>query len=83
MVLSPEERELKRAMIACHASQRAVLALFPSRLERFRAAPNYDFSRPPHMGQLYYDGFDWGISGSEWRAGARLAADRLGLDYDF
>ena len=83
MVLSPEQRELKRALLACHPSQQAVLAAFPVRLERFRVAPHYDFIRPPHVGRLYYEQFDWGISGSEWRKEARSAVDKLGLDGGF
>jgi hypothetical protein len=40
----------------------------------FRPAPDYDFSQPPHSGKLYYEHFDWGMSGERWRlfaAGAR------------
>lgn len=79
VVLSSAERELKRRMIACHASQRAVLESFPTRIERFRFAPAYDFSQPPYPGQLYYERFDWGISGSRWRANARAALHSFGL----
>jgi LmbE family N-acetylglucosaminyl deacetylase len=79
VVLSAAERELKRRMIAHYETQRQVLNSFALRLERFRVAPNYDFSRPPHSGKLYYEGFDWGISGADWRANARAATAALGI----
>lgn len=78
-VLSSTQRDLKRRMIARHASQNAVLSCFPIRVERFRRTPTYDFLRPPHCGTLYYERFDWGISGAQWRANARAAAVALGI----
>ncbi len=68
------ERRLKAAMFACYASQHSTLAAFaPGGDERFRAAPGYDFSRPPHAGRLLYESFPWGVrDGAEWRA---LAAE--------
>lgn len=68
IVLSPEEAERKRRMIGCFATQAHVLAPFPLDRERFRPAPAYDFSRPPHEGTLYYERFDWGVDGSRWRS---------------
>lgn len=67
-VLSPEEVERKRRMAARFETQAHALAPFPLDRERFRLAPAYDFSRPPHEGTLYYERFDWGIDGAQWRS---------------
>jgi LmbE family N-acetylglucosaminyl deacetylase len=53
--LSPAEADRKRAMLACHASQSAVIAAFPVGDERVRAAPRHDFARPPHPGARWYE----------------------------
>jgi N-acetylglucosamine malate deacetylase 2 len=58
----------KRAALACFASQRDTLALFDPTRELFRPAPVYDFSQPPHLGQLLYERYDWGMTGERWRA---------------
>ncbi len=71
--LSPEESLRKREMMECFVTQSRVLKVFPSDRERFRPAPAYDFTRPPHDGPPYYDQFDWGIRSGEWQALARLA----------
>lgn len=78
-LLSEEERDLKRRMFACYATQRQVLSAFPIDIERFRPAPAYDFTRPPHPGPLHYESFDWGMTGERWRAlaGEALRALRL------
>jgi LmbE family N-acetylglucosaminyl deacetylase len=76
---SAEEEEAKRRMIECFASQRAVLAAFPLAPERFRRAPAYDFTRPPHPGTLYYERQDWGMTGARWREAAAAALRALGL----
>jgi N-acetylglucosamine malate deacetylase 2 len=77
--LSQEERALKRRMLACFGSQAQVLAAFPLERERFRAAPHYDFSRPPHSGELYYEVMGWG-RGAHWCEQARQALAELGLE---
>ncbi len=74
VVLTEEQRDLKRRMMDCFISQQRVLHLFPPGVEKFRRAPRYDFTRPPHAGDLLYERFDWRISGDEWRAQARDAA---------
>lgn len=71
--LSPESRERKQQMLACFESQQEMLAKFPAGVERFRLAPRYDFSRPPHEGPLFYETQNWGV-GTEWR---RLAMEAL------
>lgn len=72
LVLDERQKSRKRAMMDCHISQRAVLADFPLEREAFRLAPRYDFQIPPHPGALFYERFDWGMTGKAWR---RLAAE--------
>ena len=71
VVLDGAARDLKRRLFDCYATQRGVLQYFPIDVERFRPAPRYDFTRPPHEGTLYYERFDWGMTGERWRALAR------------
>lgn len=75
--LTEAQQRLKRRMVDCFASQAATLAQFPLDRERFRAAPAYDFRRPPHPGQLLYELFDWGMTGTRWRALAEEALATL------
>jgi len=79
LVLDAQARARKRELVACFATQRAVLAQFPIEVERFRPAPAYDFARPPHAGRLFYEHFDWGVDGRRWRDLARAALASLGL----
>jgi N-acetylglucosamine malate deacetylase 2 len=44
--------------------------------ERFRDAPAYDFTRPPHEGPLMYERWNFDLSGAGWRKCA-CAAMRL------
>lgn len=70
----------KRRMLDCFISQRAMRSRLPAQeTERFRAAPEYDFGRPPHRGALFYERFEWGVSGAEWQALARRALRILGV----
>jgi LmbE family N-acetylglucosaminyl deacetylase len=74
--LSVEERERKQRMIDCFTTQHETLAQFRVDRERFRLAPTYDFTRPPHSGMLWYERFDWGTRPDQFRAAAaRLIAD--------
>lgn len=75
--LDEQARALKQRMIECHASQGAVLAPFSRERERFRRAPPYDFTEPPHPGALHYEQHDWGMTGERWRAEAQAARRRL------
>lgn len=75
--LSAAERNLKRRLIGCYRSQRSVLQHVPLDLERFRVAPEYDFSAPPHRGRLLYETFGWEISGARWREHAARALHDL------
>jgi N-acetylglucosamine malate deacetylase 2 len=66
--LSPAERERKRKMFAAYASQKLVLSSFGTDRERFREAPQNNFSRPPHDGKLWYECMGWQMTGEQWRA---------------
>jgi N-acetylglucosamine malate deacetylase 2 len=77
--LSAIERQAKRRMMDAYASQRETLAQFQVAEERFRTAPRYDFTAPPHPGTLHYERIDWGCTGAEWRAHAAAALGELGL----
>jgi len=57
---------LRRAMLEAHASQRAILGLFPWDVERRRAAPRYDFTRRPHPGPLFYETMPWAWTWDRW-----------------
>jgi N-acetylglucosamine malate deacetylase 2 len=64
--LTAEEIQLKQRLFQCFMTQQKVLRWFPLRLEKFRFAPRYDFTRPPHPGQLYYELFAWGLNARRW-----------------
>ena len=70
-------RLLKLRMFACFDSQKEIFDKSPLGPEKFREAPAYDFTLPPHPGKLYYENFDWGFSGESWRALAREAEAKL------
>jgi N-acetylglucosamine malate deacetylase 2 len=78
LYLSLPEQRLKREMLACHATQRQVLAPFSVSTESFRLAPIYDFMRPPDP-PIYYDRFDWGLRSMDWAALASDAIRELNL----
>jgi LmbE family N-acetylglucosaminyl deacetylase len=77
--LAAEEIMRKRRMLDCFVTQRITLAGFPVGVERFRVAPAYDFTEPPHAGGLYYEQFPWGLMGEEWRRLARSGRRVLGV----
>ena len=77
--LSPASRLLKREMLACLETQRHLLTAFLCDVERFRLAPEYDFTRPPHDGPLFYEGFDWGMDGAVWRDLVAMSLAALSL----
>lgn len=63
------------AAIAAHATQAAVIDGWRPEVERWRAAPAYDFAAPPPPAACLYDGFGWAMTSERWRerAGAELA----------
>jgi N-acetylglucosamine malate deacetylase 2 len=77
--LTPAQQAFKLRLFSCFPTQRGVLAGFPVHREAFRVAPSYDFDNPPHAGTLYYEMFEWGMTGDQWRALARAALCQLDL----
>jgi LmbE family N-acetylglucosaminyl deacetylase len=77
--LGEESRSLKHRLFDCFPSQERVLRWFQTEVEKFRLAPQYDFTRPPHEGSLYYELFPWGMKGNLWRELAASALQQLTL----
>ena len=75
--LDQDAQLLKARMFEAFISQRDCLRDFPLQTERFRVAPRYDFTRPPHEGTLDYERFCATICGDEWRVRASRALDLL------
>lgn len=76
-ILSNEERARKDRMIRAFESQARALKVFSAEFETFREAPEYDFNAPPHPGRLFYEGFDWGVTGGLWRKRAAKAMEAI------
>ncbi len=66
-VLSPEESRRKQELLACFVSQSETLRYFRTDIEQYRIAPAYNFGKPPHEGELFYEKFPWGITGAQFR----------------
>jgi N-acetylglucosamine malate deacetylase 2 len=79
LVLDPDDADRKMRMIGAHASQRATLARFEARAERFRKAPDYDFTRPPNGGRVLYERFPWGMTAGRFAELAERANRALGF----
>lgn len=79
IALSASVQRRKRRMIAAHGTQRATLAPFHVRAERFREAPRYDFGALPNGGRLLYEAYPWGLTGADWVRMARAADETLRL----
>lgn len=75
--LDNDAQLLKARMFEAFVSQRDCLRDFPLQAERFRVAPRYDFTQPPHEGTLDYERFCATICGDEWRARASRALELL------
>jgi LmbE family N-acetylglucosaminyl deacetylase len=73
--LPPDDSGRKAAMVACFRTQATILSQFQDKQERFRAAPAYDFTSPPHPGPLNYENWGWSMTGTEWRKRAARALD--------
>lgn len=79
MKLGPEARERKERMLACYRTQKKVLRNFNTREERFRPAPAYNFTSPPHQGRLFYEQFATTVTPQQWLELAQRATHDLGL----
>lgn len=75
--LTAEEKARKHALIACFTTQKETLKGFHDETERYRIAPVYDFSRPPHLGKLLYENYPWGMSSERFCRLAQQARDDL------
>lgn len=62
---SPEELVRKRAMCLEYSSQGDFLSVFKLEREVFRPIAAYDYSRPPHRGELNYERWRWSMSGKD------------------
>lgn len=61
-------KRAKQEWLAGFPSQRRVIEMFPVERELFRPMAAYDFTRPPHSGELYYERRKLGWTWPEWRA---------------
>jgi hypothetical protein len=68
--LPPDAQLIKLRMFEQFVTQRDCLREFPVTGERFRIAPRYVFTSPPHEGTLDYERYCSQICGDEWRARA-------------
>jgi LmbE family N-acetylglucosaminyl deacetylase len=77
LMLDSDALELKKRMFDCFKTQQQTLAQSPLGPEKFRQAPVYDFTRPPHDGKLHYEKLNLGVTGEQWRELAREAEQVL------
>ena len=77
--LNEAQREIKRKMMAAHASQKLVLQYFGTKRERYRKGPEYDFTGAPHDGKLWYECMNWQMTAEHWRelAGEAMAEAKV------
>ncbi len=54
-----DEMKMKRAALALYASEQKNLGDIDVRYESFRPIAQYDYSKPPHEGTLWYERFQW------------------------
>jgi N-acetylglucosamine malate deacetylase 2 len=66
--IAPEPHELavKKQMIDVYQSQTSVWDFVrPGMVETFRPQPEYDYRRPPHLGLLNYEAWQWPMTGDD------------------
>jgi LmbE family N-acetylglucosaminyl deacetylase len=78
--LTSDQRKQKQRLLDCYRTQQSKLKLLRLDQECFRVAPDYDFTVPPHEGDLFFERQGVGISGKRFRALAEEALDELGFD---
>lgn len=78
-ILDRRERARKACALACFASQREMLENFPIGVERFRRAPDYDFSKPAPPSRAWYDDLHWPIDSHAWRQLAMRGMREIGV----
>lgn len=79
VVLTTEEKIQKQQMINCFLTQLEFLMMFSLETESFRQIPEYNFTNPPVNEKLFYEYFDWGMTGERWRKLAEEALIEFGL----
>jgi N-acetylglucosamine malate deacetylase 2 len=79
--LQDDEVALKRCMFQAHISQIETLQRFRTDIERFRAAPDYDFGELPNGGEILYDSRNWTVRSRQWLQLSRGALHDLGLQH--
>jgi LmbE family N-acetylglucosaminyl deacetylase len=80
--LTTQDREVKQRMFESFESQRPLLEQFSMEFERFRPAPRYVFTEPPHEGQLNYERYGNPQRGRVWREHAQRALRVLHMRRD-
>lgn len=60
--LTDAERQRKQTLVACFKTQGEAISNLHDATERFRIAPVYDFTQPPHGGKLHYENYPWGMT---------------------
>lgn len=75
--VSADRLEQKKAALSCFRSQQAVIGWFAPEVERYRAAPSYDFYAS--TGAALYDLWNWPVDSRLWRSQAASALLELGL----
>lgn len=75
--LTDSERQRKQKLVACFETQRETLKGFHDETERFRIAPVYDFTLPPHGGKLLYENYPWGMTAKRFCQLAEEAKHQL------
>jgi LmbE family N-acetylglucosaminyl deacetylase len=80
MKLDAAARARKLHMLACYRTQQKVVRCFSAAEERFRPAPVYNFTAPPHAGPLFYEQLGFGMTAACWRELARAALQELALE---
>ncbi|WP_353643719.1 PIG-L family deacetylase [Mesorhizobium sp. WSM2239] len=80
ILLDEESLAAKRRMLACHVTQRRTLAPFTASVERFRAAPHYNFRKLPNGGRLFYETLPVGFRGKDWPELVHRTVRELGLE---
>lgn len=68
---------LKQRMLKHFVTQKSTLEPFSMQVERFRAAPAYDFSQAPNCGYLLYEQWRLGVTCGEWLWLVEAAAREL------
>lgn len=67
IILNPTQLELRRRdeMLKKYVSQLDISMFVTARMKSFRPQPNYDYSRPPHLGPLNYEVWGWPMTGPQ------------------